>query len=73
MGGLALKEYQRESLETIGRLCDLVREAVGMKAMRPVHEAYYAACGRDFLEVPQLPGIPYFCLRLPTGGGTDAI
>jgi type III restriction enzyme len=73
MAGLELKEYQRESLDVIGRLCDLVRQAVGTKALRPVHDAYYAACGRDFLEVPQLPGVPYFCLRVPTGGGKTLI
>ena len=26
MAGLALKEYQRESLDAIGRFCDAVRE-----------------------------------------------
>ena len=31
---------------------------------RPVHDAYNAVCNRDFLEVPQLPGIPYFCPRI---------
>ena len=73
MAGLELKEYQRESLDAIGRFCNLVRQAVGGKALRPVHDAYYAACGRDFLEVPQLPGVPYFCLRVPTGGGKTLI
>ena len=73
MAGLELKEYQQESLDAIARFCDLVRGAVGANALRPVNDAYYAACGRDFLEVPQLPGIPYFCLRVPTGGGKTLI
>ena len=73
MAGLELKEYQQESLDAIARFCDLVRGAAGTNALRPVHDAYYAACGRDFLEVPQLPGIPYFCLRVPTGGGKTLI
>jgi type III restriction enzyme len=70
---MELKEYQRESLEVSGRFCDLVRRMAEWNALRPVHDAYYAACGRDFLEVPQLPGIPYFCLRVPTGGGKTLI
>jgi type III restriction enzyme len=73
MAGMELKEYQRESLDTIARFCDLVRGAVGDGALRPVHDAYYTACGRDFLEVPQLPSVPYFCLRVPTGGGKTLI
>ncbi len=73
MAGLQLKEYQRESLEAIGRFCDGVREAVGRNAMRPVHDAYYAETGRDLIEVPQLPNVPYVCLRVPTGGGKTLI
>ena len=73
MAGLELKEYQQESLDAIARFCDLVRGAAGTNALRPVHDAYYAACCRDFLDVPQLPGIPYFCLRVPTGGGKTLI
>lgn len=73
MAGLQLKEYQRESLDAIGRFCDAVRTAVGRKAMRPVHDAYFAETGRDFIEVPQLPNVPYVCLRVPTGGGKTLI
>jgi len=73
MASLALKEYQRESLDAIGRFCDAVRGAVGAKALRPVHDAYYAQTGRDFIEVPQLPNVPYVCLRVPTGGGKTLI
>jgi len=32
MPALTLKEYQRESLDAIGRFCDAVRAAVGAKA-----------------------------------------
>jgi len=73
MAGLELKEYQRESLEAIGRFCDAVRAAVGAKALRPVHDAYYAQTDREFIEVPQLPNVPYVCLRVPTGGGKTLI
>lgn len=73
MSRLLLKEYQRESLDAIGRFCDEVHAAVGRKAMRPVHDAYYAATRREFIEAPQLPGVPYVCLRIPTGGGKTLV
>lgn len=73
MAGLQLKEYQQESLEAIGRFCDAAREAVDRKAIRPVHDAFYSVTGRDFIEVPQLPNVPYVCLRVPTGGGKTLI
>ena len=74
MPSLTLKEYQRESLDAIGGFCDHVRHFVGTKAMRPVHDAYYTATGgREYIEVPQMPGVPYACLRVPTGGGKTLI
>ena len=73
MAGLALKDSQRDSLKAIGKFCDGVRQHVGAKALRPVHDAYYAQTERDFIEVPQLPGVPYICLRVPTGGGKTLI
>jgi type III restriction enzyme len=73
MSGLELKEYQRESLEAIERFCDAVRTAIGNRALRPVHDAYFLATGRDFVDLPQLPGVPYVCLRVPTGGGKTLI
>lgn len=73
MAGLELKEYQRESLDAIGRFCHAVRGAVGNRAVRPVHDAYYLETRRDFIEVPQLPCVPYVCLRVPTGGGKTLI
>jgi type III restriction enzyme len=68
-----LKEYQRESLDAIGRFCDAVRTAVAAKAVRPLHDAYFLETQRDYLEVPQLSGVPYVCLRVPTGGGKTLI
>jgi len=73
MPGLKLKRYQQESLDAIGQFCDAVRHAVAAKAMRPVHDAYSLQTGRDFIQVPQLPSVPYVCLRVPTGGGKTLI
>ena len=73
MAEFELRKYQRESLDAIGRFCEAVRQSVTAKAMRPVHDAYFAETGRDFIQVPQLPNVPYFCLRVPTGGGKTVI
>lgn len=72
MAGLQLKEYQQESLDAVGRFCDAVRERID-RAENPVHDAYRAETGRDFIGVPQLPNVPYVCLRVPTGGGKTLI
>jgi len=73
MADLSLKEYQRETLDGLAKFCDAVRAAVAARAVRPVHDAYYLATSRDFIEVPQLRNVPYVCLRVPTGGGKTLI
>ena len=73
MASFELKKYQRESLKAIADFCDRVRALAVTNTSRPVHDAYREACGRDFSEVPQLPGVPYFCVRLPTGGGKTLV
>lgn len=73
MPDFQLKEFQLDTLEAIGQFCDEVRRSVDERARRPVHDAYYAITGRDFCDVPQLDGIPYVCLRVPTGGGKTLI
>lgn len=72
MNDHALKEYQQDSLDALAKFCDEVRLALG-QARRPVHDAFHAVTGRDFLDVPQMPGVPYVCLRVPTGGGKTLI
>jgi type III restriction enzyme len=68
----ALKEYQTDCLDALAKFCDEVRLALG-QARRPVHDAFHTVTGRDFLDVPQMPGVPYVCLRVPTGGGKTLI
>lgn len=68
-----LKDYQQESLDAIGRFCDAVRQGVGTSARFPVHDAFRLQTGREFNGVPQMPGVPYVCLRVPTGGGKTLI
>ncbi len=68
----SLKEYQQDSLDALAKFCNAVRQALG-QARRPVHDAFHAVTGRDFLDVPQMPDVPYVCLRVPTGGGKTLI
>ncbi|MCL2305973.1 MAG: DEAD/DEAH box helicase family protein [Planctomycetaceae bacterium] len=70
---MQLKEYQKESLETLAQFCDLVRKGVIAGAAYPIHDAYREICGRDYLSTPQFPNTPYICLRVPTGGGKTLI
>jgi len=59
----ALKAYQRDALETVRRW--LVETADSGDA----DTAFYRATRRPYQPVADLPGVPYACLRLPTGGG----
>jgi type III restriction enzyme len=59
----ALKAYQRDALEVVRRW--LVETADSGDA----DMAFYRATRRPYQPVADLPGVPYACLRLPTGGG----
>jgi type III restriction enzyme len=69
----ALKEYQRDCLTILAAFCDEVRAGIGRDVPHPVHDAFRTVAGREFLAVPQLPDVPYVCLRVPTGGGKTLI
>src|SRR5687768_15579411 len=56
------RDYQKRSLEALEaylRLCT----AHGAKT------AFVIQTERPYKSVPQLPALPYVCLRVPTGGG----
>ena len=65
-----LKDYQRRALAALQMF---LSEA----AIRPHAQAYAAACEvgepgayrATYRPLPDLPDVPYCCLRLPTGGG----
>ena len=60
---LPLKEYQERTLETLTayyRNCLRLQNA---------NTAFYDLTERPYAAVEGLPGMPYVCLRLPTGGG----
>jgi len=59
----ALKAYQRDTL-------DALRSWLAESAdTGDADTAFYRATKRPYQAVPDLPGVPYACLRLPTGGG----
>ena len=60
---LPLKEYQERTLEKLTEYyqnCQLLQNA---------NTAFYQVTQRPYASVNGLPGMPYVCLRLPTGGG----
>ena len=59
----ALKPYQSDTLDAVRRWL------VETSATGDADTAFYRATRRAYQPVPELPGVPYACLRLPTGGG----
>jgi type III restriction enzyme len=59
---LDLKDYQQRSLDALESYLLLAAEH-GAKT------AFLHQTERPYRAVPQLPGLPYICLRIPTGGG----
>ena len=60
---LPLKEYQERTLETLTEYYQT--------CLRPqnVNTAFYDLTQRPYVDLNGLRGMPYVCLRLPTGGG----
>lgn len=74
MAELPLTEYQKESLQIIAEYCAEVRTRALTGALRPERDAFEVATGRDTYHAPEaFSGAPYFCLRVPTGGGKTLI
>lgn len=72
---LTLKQYQLNTLEALRLYFRRVVELSGANFRDPASSAFYDVTGEllgqgiPFREVPRLPGLPYVCLRIPTGGG----
>ena len=60
---LPLKEYQERTLET---LTEYYQKCLQYEN---ANTAFYELTQRPYAAVDGLPGMPYVCLRLPTGGG----
>lgn len=64
---LELKDYQKETISKIAEFCAAVRRISG--ARRPERDAFEEVTERSYYSPPGFDGVPYVCLRLPTGGG----
>lgn len=66
---MQLKNYQQRSLDVLAKYFQ------NCKQMGNANLAFYATTldvmgeGINYHEVDELPGLPYVCLRVPTGGG----
>ena len=58
-----LKDYQEQTLGSLQRFLDKV------VAFNDADTAFYNVTKRPFIAPPAMPGLPYVCLRIPTGGG----
>ena len=59
----ALKSYQLQALAALRRFLEKTVE------LNDADTAFYSLTKRPFTPPPALPGLPYICLRVPTGGG----
>lgn len=71
MHSFQLKNYQAECLEILARYCREVRAQTIRGANRPERDAFEAVTKRidSYLASDVFSGVPYVCLRVPTGGG----
>ncbi len=74
------KQYQKHSLHWLRRYyqkCRVMTEAgdefPARTAFMMVTGEIHDGMGRPYAPVQQVPGIPYVCLRIPTGGGKTLV
>lgn len=75
-----LKTYQKKSLDWLRRYYRKVRALEEVQDTFPAATAFTAVTaeihegqGIPYAQVKQVPGIPYVCLRIPTGGGKTMV
>jgi type III restriction enzyme len=71
MPSVRLKDYQQECLDRLTEYCRAVRAAAATGLYRPERDAFERVTGRQdvYLAADAFTGVPYICLRVPTGGG----
>jgi len=74
------KQYQKESLHWLQRYYQKCRVMAEVGDTNPVGTAFTSVTseihegqGLGYNPVRQVPGIPYVCLRIPTGGGKTLV
>jgi len=76
---MILKNYQEKVLDWLRRYYQRCRALQEMGDRFPVATAFTSitaeiyGSGLPYSAVAQLPGIPYVCLRIPTGGGKTVV
>lgn len=67
---IQLKQYQQNALDTLRQYLESARFKGAQTAYNEMQKARYRANPfTHFQPLPNLPDVPYVCLRLPTGGG----
>ncbi len=71
---MKLKQYQTDTLDTLRRFFEQARIAGPKNAYAavtrdPEQAARLGGYAGSYTPLAELPGVPYICLRLPTGGG----
>ena len=71
MPTVLLKDYQQECLDRLADYCRAVRAEAARGSRRPERDAFETVTGRQdaYLVADSFAGVPYVCLRVPTGGG----
>jgi type III restriction enzyme len=71
MPSVLLKDYQQECLDKLADYCRAVRAEAARGSRRPERDAFETVTGRQdaYLSADSFAGVPYVCLRVPTGGG----
>ena len=70
MTRLARKDYQTETLRILTDYCREIRRRDALGETGSEAAAFRGITGRgDYYTAPGFEGVPYVCLRLPTGGG----
>ena len=74
------KNYQTKSLHWLARYYERCRALQQAEDRFPSATAFtsitgeiYEGTGLPYAKVDQVPGIPYVCLRIPTGGGKTLV
>ena len=77
---MEIKQYQKASLHWLRRYyqkCRIMQEAEdtfpASTAFTSVTAEIHEGQGLPYAPVKQVPGIPYVCLRIPTGGGKTLV
>ncbi|WP_373054301.1 DEAD/DEAH box helicase [Thioalkalivibrio sp.] len=70
---MELKEYQKRTLKALSDyFMEVNRLGSASAAFMVVTERVYGE-GIPYRQVSELPGLPYVCLRIPTGGGKTLV